>query len=99
MTDFLERDQSLTVILSLLLCQMVCHFLNCSKNINVNIVCGPVLIKEGVQPLKNESNPSDRNMFKVTRIADNLTSFPVALIMRVFITSTGEHAVVATRPY
>jgi hypothetical protein len=38
-------------------------------------------------------------MLRVTLIADNFVSAPVALIMRVFITSTGEQAVVATRPY
>lgn len=56
-------------------------------------------MKEGVQPLKKESGPSDFNIFRVTRMADSFTSFPVALIIRVFITSTGEQAVVATRPY
>lgn len=56
-------------------------------------------MKEGVHPLKKESRPSDRYMAIVTPIADNLPSVPVADIMRVFITSTGEHAVVATKPY
>lgn len=56
-------------------------------------------MKEGVHPLKKENRPSDRYMAKVTPIADNLPSVPVADIMRVFITSTGEHAVVATKPY
>lgn len=78
---------------------MVCHFRNCSKKIKVKIVCGPVLMNEGVQPLKNESNPSERYMLRETLMADKLVSVPVALIMRVFITSTGEQAVVATRPY
>lgn len=32
-------------------------------------------------------------------MADSFVSALVALIMRVLITSTGEHAVVATRPY
>ena len=77
---------------------MECHFLNCSRKINVKIVCGPVLINDGVQPLKKENNPSDLYMFRVTAIADNLESAPVALIMRVLMTSTGEHAVVATSP-
>lgn len=56
-------------------------------------------MNEGVHPLKKENTPSDRYMAIVTPIADNLPSAPVADIMRVFITSTGEHAVVATRPY
>lgn len=55
-------------------------------------------MNDGVQPLKKDNNPSDRYMAKVTPIADNFPSAPVADIMRVFITSAGEHAVVATRP-
>lgn len=53
----------------------------------------------GVQPLKNEGIPSDLNICFIIAVDDILWSFVLADIIRVLMTSTGEHTVVATRPY
>lgn len=72
-------------------------FLCCSKNKKVAIVCGPSRMKLGSQPRKTQVTPSFAHIsFKSLRRLC-LDSGP-ALIIRVFITSTGLHVVVATNP-
>lgn len=79
-------------------CHAACHFLNCSRTTKVMIVWGPRRIKAGVQPLKNEAMPSALYIWAIIDKAD-ISPAPPADMIRVLITSTGEHTVVATKPY
>jgi hypothetical protein len=49
--------------------------------------------------LKNEANPSFRYILDMTFSEDIFRSEEVAVMILVLITSTGEHTVVATKPY
>lgn len=70
-------------------------FLCCSKATNVTIVCGPSLMKLGTHPLNIHSHPS---CAVVREIKVRMPTLSVALMMRVFTTSTGDAILVATKP-
>jgi hypothetical protein len=53
----------------------------------------------GVHPLKNEARPSFLYILDMIVREDIFRSDELAVIILVLITSTGEHTVVATRPY
>lgn len=63
------------------------------------MVCGAKRMNAGVQPLKKEAKPSFLYILDMMVREDILRSDEPAVIILVLITSTGEHTVVATRPY
>ena len=61
----------------------------------VNIVCGPRRIKLGTHPLSIQKYPS---FLVAVVIISMMLALPPPLMIRVLITSTGLHIVVATKP-
>lgn len=55
-------------------------------------------MKAGVQPLKKDRIPSILYICDMIVMDDNLRSEVLADMIRVLMTSTGEHTVVATKP-